>query len=284
MGLVQGASVGNDPLWHGLGLSLTLIIYSTFVGIMYGQLATWLGIGRKWMLTSCAVLGIMAMATEAGTNGGMGWHTVMLLTQFAAPLATGWWFTKRIRLAGRVCIFGTKVLAFGVSPVVALTILWFVLGSPILTIASLIAGLIAGLLTPLVAVGITPDTLAVVYYGMNLLMLVIPTAVASLLYCKLTKGIGSGRTWMVVSCAVLACSAAIGCFRLATFLVSLSGQHLGWPFVLTSLPFGLTMCISLAHFVVPLAIGWWFLRRKHDQGPVATGDAGHGSHGEPILA
>jgi hypothetical protein len=28
----------------------------------------------------------------------------------------------------------------------------------------------------------------------------------------------------------------------------------------------LTACCSLAQIVIPIAVGWWFLRRKHDQG------------------
>ncbi len=36
------------------------------------------------------------------------------------------------------------------------------------------------------------------------------------------------------------------------------------PFFFYSL--GLRICVIIAQLVVPLAIGWWFMRRKHDQG------------------
>jgi hypothetical protein len=87
-------------------------------------------------------------------------------------------------------------------------------------------------------------------YAINLLFYLLPTVVASLLYCKLTKGFGSGRKWMVVSCTVLATFAPMLSFRLANN---------------AGLPIALTMCIILAQFLVPLAIGRWFMRRKHGQ-------------------
>ena len=86
-------------------------------------------------------------------------------------------------------------------------------------------------------------------------MYVGPTIVASLLYCKLAKRFGSGRRWLVISCLVLAAFGEIqspfGIYNLAT-----CGRLRLDP----------TACIGLAQCVVPLAIGWWFLRRTRNQG------------------
>ncbi|MFH0901082.1 MAG: hypothetical protein V2A73_10670 [Pseudomonadota bacterium] len=203
---------------HDLALSLTVIVCSTFVGILYGELAMRLGIGRKWMLTSFAVMGVMAMFWEHGLNHGTGLHTVRVLVQFATPLAVGGWFAKRKYNHGYPA---TTFFIFAISPVISLMLLWLILSWLILAT-----------------------------------MYVIPTALASLLYCHLTKGFGSGRKWMFVSCTVLATFAAMGSFRL-----TIHGSENS-----AGLPIGLTTCIILAQFLIPLAIGWWFMRHKHDQG------------------
>jgi hypothetical protein len=92
-----------------------------------------------------------------------------------------------------------------------------------------------------------------------LLMFVVPTAIASLLYCKLARWSGIGRIWMLVSCMVLAVSATQSSQGRRLFEYDdPQGQH---HFVV-----GLWICVTLAQVLTPLAIGWWFLRRKRDPG------------------
>jgi hypothetical protein len=87
-----------------------------------------------------------------------------------------------------------------------------------------------------------------------------PMVVASLLYCKLAGRSGVGRKWMVVSCIVLAACAAMQTLQGRNFFefYDTNGQH----HVCT----GLWACVGLAQFLVPLGIGWWFMRRKREHG------------------
>ena len=87
-----------------------------------------------------------------------------------------------------------------------------------------------------------------------LLFLLMPTVLTSLLYCHIAKGYDFGKTWLVVSCAVLAVYGAM-CGPLS--VVNL-GRHEG-------LQLGLMACICLAQFLIPLAIGWWFMQREPHQ-------------------
>lgn len=98
--------------------SLIAAVCSTIAGTFYGELAVWLGIGRKWTLASYAAIGAIAMYLEFGL--GLGTVTVTLPAQFAVPFAVGWWFIKR-RCEQKYA--GTKVLVFAISPVLALLIL-----------------------------------------------------------------------------------------------------------------------------------------------------------------
>jgi len=229
---------------YNLGLSLTIIVCSTFVGILYGELAMRLGIGKKWMLTSFTVLGVMAMLYEYGLNHGTGLHTVRLLAQFAVPLAVGWWFAKRTYNHTHPA---TTFFIFAISPVVSFMILWLIVALAIRMIGQPLFGPHPSDAMHLV----TATVLLALAYAISLLFYVLPTVVASLLYCKLTKGFGSGRKWMIVSSTVLATFAPMLSFRLANN---------------ADVPTALMMCIILAQILMPLAIGWWFMRHKHEQG------------------
>lgn len=180
------------------------------------------------MLASCAVLGAFGLLLELGLR-----VPVMALAQFAAPLAVGWWFTKRKCNRGYPA---TTFLVFAISPVASYMLLWVIV---VLAFA-------------------TGQSFLNVYLALTAVY-VVPTVVASLLYCKLAKRFGSGEKWMFVSCLVLATFGAMQSFQ--SFLAGYeTAEGHCRP------PIGLTMCISLAQFLIPLAIGWWFMRRKHDQG------------------
>jgi hypothetical protein len=106
-------------------------------------------------------------------------------------------------------------------------------------------------------------------YAFSLVFLIVPTILAGLLYCKLAKRLSIGREWMVVSCIVLAAMAMLPCWY-----VGIRADTAGHPFVVGGpwIPFYSHGCSDyyshiseLVQLAAPLAIGWWFLRRKHDQ-------------------
>ncbi len=255
-------------------LSLMIAVCSTFLSMVYGELAMRLGIGRKWTLASCAVLGVLGMLLEFGLR-----LPVMALGQFAAPLAVGWWFTKR--KCNRGCP-ATTFLVFAISPV-AYIFLWplvalaFVTG---LSFLNLYVGLAAVYAVPTVvasllycrlakrlgsgrrwmfALCLVLATLIATPIAPLLLICVVPTVVASLLYCKLAKRLGSGEKCMFLSCLMLATFGAMQSLQILLAGYETTEGH-------RRLPIALTMCIILAQILIPLAIGWWFMRRKHDQG------------------
>ena len=90
-----------------------------------------------------------------------------------------------------------------------------------------------------------------------LVIYVVPTVVASLLFCKLAIRSGTARKWMLISCAVLATCAALHYSRSCPG-VSYDGPG-QW---LVSIGI---MCIGLAQFLAPLAIGLCFMQREHHQ-------------------
>ncbi len=227
-------AVRYKPGWI---LSLFPVICSTIVGCLYGELAMWLGIGKKGTLVSCAVLSVIALLC----GPCIGWDTAMLLVQFAVPLAAGRWFIER-KCSHRHA--ATKLLVFAISPVVSYTLLWYVSRMVITTTAPLL------LHSWLADWGV----LLIEY----LLLCFFSPVVASLLYCKLAKRFVSGKKWMFVSCAVLATFLAMQGFQ-RTHWVDAEGY---WVWCCSSL----WVCIVMAPSLVPLAIGWWFMRRTRDQG------------------
>ena len=118
-----------------------------------------------------------------------------------------------------------------------------------------------------------PFASVVLPYAMSLLTVVIPSILASILYCRLARLLGIGKKWMLVSCVILAVLAALPICSVG--LCSIPGK--------TALRWGVwnpgsvrhltgfivyTLCRprQLMQFIVPLATGWWFMRRKHGGG------------------
>jgi hypothetical protein len=257
-------------------LSPIIVVCSTFVSFLYGELAMRLGIGKKWMLASCAVLGAFAMLQETGLG-----VTVMLLAQFAAPLAVGCWLTTRKCIRGYPA---TTFLVFAISPLASYMLLSFMavfllaatvvfagLSVFVLLMCVIPAVAASSLLHRKLAKGLRSGrkwmfisclllaTFAAMPFMPILFIFVIPVAVASFLHCKLARRSGIGWKWMFVSCMVLAIFAATESFPLRRlFEYDSDGQH--------HFCVGLWACFSLAQFLTPLAIGWWFMRRNRDQG------------------
>ncbi len=110
-----------------------------------------------------------------------------------------------------------------------------------------------------------PIELAATGYLFSLLFVLIPAIFTTVAYCKLAKWLGVARTWMVASCAVVA-AMSIPCWGATAIDMA------GHPGVLCALWIpGLhgwippSVIRPLLQLLVPLAIGWWFMRRKHNQ-------------------
>jgi len=93
---------------------------------------------------------------------------------------------------------------------------------------------------------------SVLPYGLTLVAIVLPTALLSLLYCRVAQRIGMGKRWMLLSCGVLAVfAAAVHC----QVLLDPSGHGR------LTVGVGVHDLLQLAQPVLPLVLGGWFLRR-----------------------
>ena len=113
--------------------------------------------------------------------------------------------------------------------------------------------------------------MAVAYLG-SLLTIVIPSILASILYCWLAGRSGIGKRWMLLSCTVLALVAALpmctakisgtpdeSWMRIGVWLPQSVGQSYNFFFWVFCRP------QQLMQFLVPLAICCWFMRRTRNQ-------------------
>jgi hypothetical protein len=158
-------------------------------------------------------------------------------------------------------------LVFGVSPVVSL------LGLFILAYYSVYLFFIANdqLGGNINLRRFEPAASVVMPYVLSLCTIAIPSVLASIFYCKLINRFGIGKKWILLSCVVLAVVAAIPCCSVK--LSDLPGESaLMWgawnPESLGQLSQSIVwVCrpLQLLQFLVPLATGWWFLRRNSDR-------------------
>jgi hypothetical protein len=165
-------------------------------------------------------------------------------------------------------------LVFGVSPVALLAALFVVAFVAVLGLSE-VCELLGFDIQPFFASmsHFEPSASAVLPYVLSLLTIVIPCIFASILYCRLARRLGLGKKWMLLSCAILAILAAIPCCS-----VKLSGipgeSGLRWGVwnpesIKHSFHFFVWVVCQprqLMQFLVPPAIGWWFMRRKRDNG------------------
>jgi hypothetical protein len=152
-------------------------------------------------------------------------------------------------------------LVFAVSPVVSLIILF-------LTSAVLIGLISFGL-------GITNNRLnqfdifgsGVVILAYSFLTIVIPSIIACIIYCRLARRLNINRRCIIVSCMILAVFASsVSSWRRFDippgencwyFGVGWAGFWCGGGWI--------SLTQNLIQLIVPLAIGWWFMRRMRDQ-------------------
>ncbi len=154
-----------------------------------------------------------------------------------------------------------EFLVFGVSPVVSLFVLCNIFGDSVFLFLASIG----------IRHGNQLETIpsAAVISAMSLLTIIIPSAVAAILYCRLAQWVRIGRTWGLVACVILAIVASAPCY------LWIGAGHPLHPLILEFRWAGLWLgvragwIVPAQHFVqflVPLAIGSWFMRRKHDLG------------------
>ena len=160
-------------------------------------------------------------------------------------------------------------LVFGVSPIMSQIVLFIIVVLVAKALGILVDQL--GLLSDNGRyVPPSPIAVEVTQYAFSFLFVVIPSLVAAVLYCKLGRRLGLGRPWMAVSCVVLATMAMLPCWY-----VRLGADAAGHPRVVGGLSFpffdyGWSDCFlnisQLVQLAVPLAIGWWLLRRRSSRG------------------
>jgi hypothetical protein len=145
----------------------------------------------------------------------------------------------------------TALLVFAVSPVVSLVVLTSLtfIGLMALAVTGQRLGLIGGNGMKLGAAA-----RATLPYALSLAVIVVPSMILSLLYCGLAARTIAGRKWMVMPSTVLAVIAA------ATYCQVTFSDTPGDGLI--SIGLGAHSLMQAAQFFVPIAFGWWFIRRQ----------------------
>ncbi len=169
------------------------------------------------------------------------------------------------------------VVVFGVSPVVSLAALVAVVLVVVLGFVDRCEQL--GIIDHIHCIDgfsrFEPVASVAVPYMMSLLIVAIPCILASTFYCRLARRLGIGKKWMLLACAMLAVLAAIPyCSAKLSVIPGESALRLGALNLLNReqlfyLPvWVLRSPRQLVQFAVPLAVGWWFMRRRRDRDPL----------------
>lgn len=154
-------------------------------------------------------------------------------------------------------------LTFAVLPV----------GLMILSVAFMVLALIA-LITAAEYVGIInsegfrgnppgPFIVEILRYAFSLFTIIIPALIASIVFCKLSKWLGMGRKWMLVSCVALAITAVFFSCNIGMSVDAETRHSLQLGFAVPGISRWLHALTGLqvVQALVPLSIGCWFLRR-----------------------
>jgi hypothetical protein len=158
-------------------------------------------------------------------------------------------------------------LVFGVSPVVSQIVLFIVslLG---IRVVVMIADRLGAFSDRGKYVPPSPMAVEAMSYAFGLMFVIVPSILVGVLYCKLAKRSGIGKKWALISCTMLAAMAMLPCWY-----VAIKADAAGHALVVAGLwlPFlrgnwcgYCSNILELLELAIPVAIGWWFLRRKCD--------------------
>jgi hypothetical protein len=111
----------------------------------------------------------------------------------------------------------------------------------------------------------SPFTLDAVSNVGSFIFIVFPAILATILYCKLAKRLGFGKKWMFVSSIVLALMSVLPCWYVCFHM-----DAAGHPIVRAAIAIpsprdwydNNCLLMLLIQISAPLAICWWFMRRK----------------------
>jgi hypothetical protein len=107
------------------------------------------------------------------------------------------------------------------------------------------------------------------FYFICLALMISPCGLVSALYCKFAERFHVSRKWALVPFVVLAAVAILPGYYHRSMCAP-NQLYLGHV-------------EQLGEFLLPLAVGWWFLRRTRDQRQLQSALHG-GEHGKPALA
>jgi hypothetical protein len=220
----------------------------------YCKLAGRLGLSPKWMLVSCVSLVLAAVPSIClyYLHGADPMNVFFGLCQIVVPLAVGGWFMRRADNgnARQTAPTAVRLLTFVLSPIAFYVLSWFI-------VASVVGFVLPLLSAPAESLGVHFGNAALMAWSFVPLFLMydVPTIVASFLCCKLAKRLGSGRRWIFVSCVVLAAFASAQSYSMLHRCYQDDFRYL-WV--------GMTASIIPAQFLVPLAVGGWFMRRRRE--------------------
>jgi hypothetical protein len=102
-------------------------------------------------------------------------------------------------------------------------------------------------------------------YVLTFITVVVPSVALCILYCKLGKRLGMKKGWMFASCAVVSFMAM--CIFWSASFSNMPGQNrlacgLGFTLGGDWIP----LLRSLCQFIIPLAVGWGYIRRQGKAG------------------
>jgi hypothetical protein len=150
-------------------------------------------------------------------------------------------------------------LVFAISPVVSMVLLIALGGLALVAIG-------VGCRRLGVNMDFTPDQVGIgvarlLCLATTLVTIVIPSLLASILYCKLATRLSMGKKWMIVSAAVL----AVMCLLCSSWMTlsNIPGKS-AWTFGIGFPPHPL----QFVQLLVPLAVACWFLWRTRERAPM----------------
>jgi hypothetical protein len=155
-------------------------------------------------------------------------------------------------------------LVFGVSPIV-LQMVQLIVGIVVFKVVTTMSDRFGVVVNNGSYVPKNPILYEAMDYVITLIGLIVPSILAAIFFGKLAERLGMGKKWMLVSCIAIAAMAILPCWSI------LIGMDVaGHIYVVSRLSFPtwhgcFSQVSQVVQITVPLAIGWWFLRRTRAQ-------------------